>query len=121
MSRRGTADRLVTIFWRDIPAQVNASSGGVRASYLLSDRFQSAIDRAATVADKTETDAYVAEWRRVARNIVGDPDAAATAECELLETTYHDNRLESLVWSGGIDEQSSPFTGDAESSSGGEL
>ena len=42
--------KLVTIYWRDIPAQVTAQAGRHREKALLDARFQHAIDRAATVA-----------------------------------------------------------------------
>jgi hypothetical protein len=107
--RRGSSNELVTIFWRDIPAQINASWDGERARALLSDRFQHAIDRAATVADKTETEAYVAEWRRQTTAIEGEPAGAADAERDRIETEYDPERLEALVWSGGVDESARPF------------
>jgi len=112
---RGGSPELVTIFWRDIPAQINASGGGERARAILGDRFQHAIDRAATVADKTETEAYVAEWRRLTSTFEGDPTAAAEAERERIEAEYHAERLEALVWSGGQDEEGSPFMEDGAS------
>ena len=64
--RRSSTDEVVTIYWRDIPAQTTASIGGESQKVLLADRFQHAIDRAAGVAGLTETSAYVGEWRRVA-------------------------------------------------------
>ena len=63
-NRRRRKSELIVISWRDIPAQVTAESGDQREKVLLSDRFQHAIDRAATVAGLTETSAYVQEWRR---------------------------------------------------------
>jgi len=113
--RRGGKPELVTIFWRDIPAQINASGGDEQARVILSDRFQDAIDRAATVADKTETESYVAEWRRLTSKIEGDPTSAAEAERERIEAEYHGDRLEALVWSGGQDEAGSPFQKDGSS------
>ena len=112
--RRGSSTELITIFWRDIPAQINASGDGERARALLSDRFQHAIDRAATVADKTETEAYVAEWRRHTTAIQGDPATAAEAERERIEIDYDPERLEALVWSGGVEESASLSTDNAD-------
>ena len=60
------AAQLVTIYWRDIPAQVTAQRGSNREKALLAARFQHAIDRAAMVAGCTDPDSYVAEWRREA-------------------------------------------------------
>lgn len=63
--RRSAADSTVIIMWRDIPAQVNNVTGSSRAQRVLPLRFQKAIDRAATVAGKTEASQYISEWRRV--------------------------------------------------------
>ena len=74
------APKLVTIYWRDIPAQVTAQNGRNRERALLGARFQHAIDRAATVAGLTSTDEYVAEWRRVTAACGADMPAAVAAE-----------------------------------------
>ncbi|NIR40211.1 MAG: hypothetical protein GWN07_30790, partial [Actinobacteria bacterium] len=42
---------LITIKWREIPAQVTARDGRRKVSIQLSDRFQVAIDRAAIRAN----------------------------------------------------------------------
>lgn len=116
-ARRRTSSKpaLTVIYWIDIPAQITARAGGTTEKVLLSDRFQHAIDRAAAVAGKTETQAYVAEWRRVDRDLVGaaadgaapDPAAEAEAVAAEIEAAYPRDRLESLVKAGGVD-QSSP-------------
>ena len=64
-SGRSAADSTVIIMWRDIPAQVNSGTGSSRAQRVLPLRFQKAIDRAATVAGKTEASQYISEWRRI--------------------------------------------------------
>ena len=66
MPRRGRGGPgLTTIYWRDIPAQVTATTeDGGKEQVLMHDRFQVAIDRAAAVAGLTKTDDYVNEWRR---------------------------------------------------------
>ncbi|MDA9241727.1 virulence factor, partial [bacterium] len=51
--RRAKTDEIVTIYWRDIPAQVTATTDGNKGSWLLEERFQVAIDRAAAVAGLT--------------------------------------------------------------------
>ncbi len=103
--RRRSADHpeLTTIYWRDIPAQVTATSGTKHEKALLSPRFQNAIDRSAGVAGLTGADDYVTGWRRCTRAIQGDPLNAATAEAERLETEYPRLRLEELVRQGGAD------------------
>ncbi|MEM7285603.1 MAG: virulence factor [Actinomycetota bacterium] len=101
--RRGGGPELVTIYWRDIPAQVNASSEAGKHQAMLSPRFQHAIDRAAGVAGLTDTDSYVQQWRRVAQPLAGDPSTAADDEVARLEAIYDRDRLEELVATGGDD------------------
>jgi len=109
--RRGGADGLTTIFWRDIPAQVTATIGGVTAKAMLEPRFQHAIDRAAAVADLTETEAYIAQWRRVTEAVEpgADPAAAGTVDAVVearatdLNDRYPRPRLEELVAAGGAE------------------
>ena len=96
--------RLVTIFWRDIPAQVTAQRGRSREKALLDVRFQDAIDRAAIVAGLTATDSYLAEWRRVATGCNGDMAAIVAAEVARLEDAYPRDRLDRLVRAGGVED-----------------
>ena len=101
--RRGSSNELVTIYWRDIPAQVTASSNGEKGSWLLEERFQVAIDRAAGVAGLTDADDYVLQWRRVSQPCEGDPQAAAEAEAQRLQEIYTRDRVRELVDNGGVD------------------
>ena len=95
---------LVTIYWRDIPAQVTATTeDGTKEQVLLHQRFQVAIDRAAAVAGLTTTDEYVAEWRRVATSIDGDPIAAARTTAQRLDDQHPRDVLEALVANGGLE------------------
>ena len=96
--------RLVTIYWRDIPAQVTAQRGRCREKALLDARFQDAIDRSAVVAGLTDTDSYLAEWRRVAAGCNGDMAAIVAAEVARLEDAYPGDRLERLVRAGGVED-----------------
>jgi hypothetical protein len=103
MPRRG--NDLVVIFWRDIPAQVNARSGGEKHQVVLPRRFQRAIDDAAMVAGKKTASEYVGEWRRVSVPI---PDGstfagAADAEAARLDTAFPREELERYVANGGWD------------------
>ena len=94
---------IVTIFWRDIPAQVTATTeDGSKEQILLHDRFQHAIDRAAAVAGLTQTDDYVNEWRRVMTTPDGDPVAAAQAIAAAFENNIPPERLKALVANGGL-------------------
>ena len=103
--RRSNANEVVTIYWRDIPAQVTASVAGQKQKALLTDRFQHAIDRAAAVAGLTETQAYVGEWRRVTSPVSGDLGQAQATAAQL-EEDYPRPRLEALVATGGLDQNS---------------
>ena len=98
------AARLVTIYWREIPAQVIAQRGRSREKALLDARFQDAIDRAAIVAGLTNTDSYLAEWRRVAARCNGDMAATVAAEVARLEDAYPGARLERLIRAGGVED-----------------
>ena len=98
------AAQLVTIYWRDIPAQVTAQRGRNREKALLAARFQHAIDRAAMVAGCTDTDSYVAEWRRESAACATDLAASVAAEAARIDAEYSAERLERLVRSGGVDD-----------------
>lgn len=117
--------QLITIFWRDIPAQVNTKSRTDKHQVLLKPRFQKAIDRAAMVADITTASDYVNEWRREAVTVEGDLAAAAQAEADRLEAEFDASRLEELVTTGGFDttksnnpKSSSPRSNDPHSEPG---
>lgn len=97
------ATQLVTIYWRDIPAQVNAQAGRRRHQQVLDRRFQLAIDRAAMVAGKKTAQEYVAEWRRESRPCSDDLEAEATAEAQRIEAAYPRERLNELVDNGGLE------------------
>tara|TARA_B100000886_G_scaffold333882_1_gene288603 strand:- start:463 stop:777 length:315 start_codon:yes stop_codon:yes gene_type:complete len=98
--------QLITLYWRDIPAQVIAERGRGRkreqAKIELSRRFAIAIDAAAMRDGADSTDDYLAEWRR------GDPvecgedlEAEAAAKAAELEEDYPAVRVRQLVENGG--------------------
>ena len=97
------AAELVTIYWRDIPAQITAQEGRTREKALLGARFQHAIDRAAMVAGMDDTDSYVAQWRRESTPLSDDMAAAVADEVARIDAAYDPERLEHLVQSGGIE------------------
>jgi hypothetical protein len=92
---------LTVIRWRDIPAQVVARDGRRRASVQLADRFQEAIDLAASHAGMIGTDEYLGEWRRDPRPCGDDLDAEARAEAERLEAAFDQDALLALVRADG--------------------
>ena len=95
------AAELTVIWWRDIPAQIVAKSGRTTARVQLTDRFQEAIDMAATRVGLIGTDDYLAEWRRESRPCGDDLDKEAAAEAHLLEKSYGDAALDVLIRAGG--------------------
>jgi hypothetical protein len=105
-SRRGrrTAPGIVTIYWRDIPAQITVSTAdGETEKILLDPRFQHAIDRAAHIAGLTATHDYIEQWRRVPAPVDDEADAAARATADAIHAEYPRERLEALVASGGLE------------------
>ena len=107
--RRSGVNELVTIFWRDIPAQLSARVGADQEKVLLHARFQHAIDRAAAVAGLTATNDYVAEWRTTSSPLgEGDISARLDQRCAEIEGDYPRERLEELVANGGLE----PASGD---------
>ena len=94
---------MTTIYWRDIPAQITVTADGESHKALLEPRFQQAIDRAATVADLTETEAYIAQWRRDSAPLDGDPAQVVEASARDVAGRYPQERLERLVAQGGVD------------------
>lgn len=96
----------MTILWRDIPAQLVATDGTTVEKAMLPNRFQIAIDRAARIAGKTETSAYVAEWRRATLPLTGDPAEAVAARIAEIDGSFTRDRLAALVRRGGLDDDS---------------
>lgn len=105
MARRGNANDMVIISWRDIPAQVNGGSADNRQQQILPQRFHGAIDRAAMKAGKKTSGEYVAEWRRttvpIAAEFEGDIAAAVLAEAARLEAEFPAERLKQWIDTGG--------------------
>ena len=98
--------QVVTLYWRDIPAQVVAENGRGRkrkqAKIELHRRFALAIDEAAMRDGAESTDDYLADWRR------GDPvecsdelEVEARRVAERLEAEFDGKLLAELVNSGG--------------------
>jgi len=83
--------KLITVFWRDIPAQVIVKQGRKAAKVQLSQRFQEAIDRAAMRAGKGSSDAYLEDWKR--------------SSCSS-EYRDSDEQLLRLIKAGGVEKES---------------
>ena len=75
---------------------------------MLSDRFQEAIDMAAMRGGASDTDAYLADWRRAEPVAVGDDLAAEADKAKAeIETAYDKERLKTLIANGGAQPDSS--------------
>ena len=99
---------ITIVYWRDIPAQVLVGRGRRGAKAPLPERFEQAIDRAAMKVGASDTDAYLAEWRRASGgDEEGEPQALAEATAARLEHHYDDARLRALIandgWAKGPD------------------
>ncbi|MEZ5594582.1 MAG: virulence factor [Gammaproteobacteria bacterium] len=93
--------KLITVYWRDIPAQVIAKRGRESAKIQLSERFQVAIDRAAMRAGKGGSEQYLDDWRRVTQSCGDDLNAAARQAADQLEARFSDEFLERVVKASG--------------------
>jgi hypothetical protein len=96
--------QLITVWWRDIPAQVIGKAGRQQAKVPLSPRFMVAIDRAAMRAGKGSSEDYLADWRRTTQPCEGDVQAATEALAAQLENTYSDDDLVALAKRKGVAE-----------------
>ncbi len=102
MARTGRSGReLVVIYWRDIPAQVNAQEGRDRHQVVLGGKFQRAIDRAKRKAGIYTADEDVAQWRRESRPIEGGLATEAQTVADAIEHEYRRDRLGLLAYYGG--------------------
>ncbi len=94
----------IIVYWRDMPAQVIIKEGRKAAKRQLPERFEQAIDMAAMKANKRDTDAYLAEWRKSEPEPIEGEDfeALAEAEAKRLDTDYPQERLVALANAGGV-------------------
>lgn len=93
---------LVTVYWRDIPAQVIVGKGRRASKVQLPERFEQAIDRAAMKTGAAGDDAYLAEWRKSDPiEVEGDAEEVAKSEAARLDDAYDQEKLKSLIAKGG--------------------
>lgn len=95
--------QLITVYWRDIPAQVIAKERRQSEKVPLDDRFAEAIDMAAMRAGLVGTDAYLEEWKRVSENCGDDLKAEAASAAARIEDEYDQERLVALAKNEGVD------------------
>ena len=100
--------KLISIYWRDIPAQVVGRAGRKNSvKKELDPRFAVAIDRAAMRAGRGSSDAYLEDWRRVAEDVDGNLEAAVEAKVAELESEFSAEYLEKVVKAGGLEDKGS--------------
>jgi Virulence factor len=102
---------VVTIWWRDIPTQVNGVNGSQIEKYQLSHRFLWSAQRAAKKADLMDAHSFTEQSRRTAVTFdpsSGDLFAAVEAEAARLEDLYDDDKLTTLVEAGGLAADAAP-------------
>ena len=93
---------LIITYWRDIPSAVSVKAGRTEEKRMLDNRFMEAIDMAAMRDGATDTDAYLAEWRRSAPTEVGDDLAAEADKAKAaLEAEFTQEKIKALIAAGG--------------------
>ena len=100
--------QLITVYWRDIPAQVIGRAGRSKHKKELDHRFQVAIDRAAMRAGRGSSDAYLEDWRRDTEMVQGDIEALVIERVAELEARFPEDYLERVVKNGGLEEGDKP-------------
>ena len=93
--------KLISIYWRDIPAQVVGRQGRTNVKKELEPRFAKAIDRAAMRAGRGSSDAYLADWRRETETVSGDLEQIVADRVATLESRFDDDFLEKVIKAGG--------------------
>ena len=95
--------KLITIYWRDIPAQVMGKRGRKTVHKMMLDpRFQEAIDRAAMRAGRGSSDEYLEDWRRVSTVCEGDLEQAVKDEVTRLESLFNGQSLDEIARASGL-------------------
>ncbi|MCE2521985.1 MAG: virulence factor [Rhodobacteraceae bacterium] len=93
---------IIYLYWRDIPAQVIVGKGRNAAKVQLSERFEQAIDRCAMKSGAKDSDAYLAEWKKMRKSsLQGEPKKIAADLAEQLEQEFDSNKLRNLIANDG--------------------
>ena len=96
----------IVVYWRDIPSQVIIKQGRAKGKWVLSQRFQEAIDKAAMRAGKGDTDGYVEEWVRKTTPYECEDGKSiqdsAEVEANAFEVEYSDDVLAAMISNKGL-------------------
>ena len=93
---------LIITYWRDIPSAVSVKIGRKEEKRMLENRFMEAIDMAAMRSGTTQSDAYLADWRRGEPIVVSDDLVLEADQAKArLENEFTLDKIKSLIASGG--------------------
>ena len=94
---------LTVIKWRDIPTQVMIKKSRREVEKIqLNNRFMEAVDSAASVADATDADAYLTDWKNEVFEIPdGDLKGPVANKAAELESAFTQEILMNYVNNGG--------------------
>ena len=93
---------LIITYWRDIPSAVSVKIGRREEKRMLDNRFMEAIDMAAMRGKASDTDSYLAGWRRSEPVAVADDMAAEAEKAKAgLEVEFTPAKLKTLIATGG--------------------
>ena len=94
---------LTVIKWRDIPTQVMIKKSRREIEKIqLNNRFMEAVDSAASVADATDADAYLTDWKNEVIEIPdGDLKGPVANKAAELESAFTQEILMNYVNNGG--------------------
>lgn len=93
---------LIITYWRDIPSAVSVKAGRKEEKRMLDNRFMEAIDMAAMRGGATNTDDYLADWRRSEPVPVGDDLAVEADKAKAdLEARFTHELIKTLIANGG--------------------
>jgi hypothetical protein len=93
---------LVITYWRDIPSAVSVKAGRKEEKRMLDNRFMEAIDMAAMRDGATNTDDYLADWRRGEPVVVSDDLAAEADKAKAdLEAKFSQDEIKKMIGNGG--------------------
>jgi hypothetical protein len=93
---------LIITYWRDIPSAVSVKIGRKEEKRMLDNRFMEAIDMAAMRSGSTDTDAYLADWRRSEPVAVSDDMMAEVEKAKTeIESSYTQEKIKALIANGG--------------------
>ncbi len=99
---------VTVVYWRDIPAQVIVGKGRRAHKIQLPERFEQAIDRAAMKIGASDSDAYLAEWRKATPySVEGDDENVAKSEAARIDAEYDQARIKQLIENDGWGEPKS--------------